>query len=147
MKFSLAMQSIIQTFYFLQTFHGKNYSYPSQKKIIQLLKDHYPVNIKRRQLNTIIKYLEENGYLERGRRIKRDKSGVMVFKSTMYFLKGKAYRWLGVLKSFLDRTGFKLSDRFKKNSKKNAPPAENEQRIPTKEEASKFLKLLFDPLV
>jgi len=82
--------------------HSKHYCYPSQKHIMYLTKKYEKVSMSRRTLNRVIKKLEDEGYIERLRRHTKKKDGSLWLRSTLYKLKGKAYRWLGVLRRWIN---------------------------------------------
>ena len=81
--------------------YNKLYCYPSQEKILDLLKKN-GLKISRRTLNYRLKHLEDMGFFVRQRRIKRDpKTNKFHFQSTLYFLKEKFIKWsLGAVKIF-----------------------------------------------
>jgi len=72
--------------------HGKHYSWPAQKRLVELLKKFYEISISRRTLCRDLRWLEENGFIERVRRHFKNSSGELVLRSTLYFLKRKAYK-------------------------------------------------------
>lgn len=66
-------------------FYGKSYCYPSQRKILGLLaRPGKNVKISLSTLNRRLNVIEGLGYLERRRRIRRDKKLGTVFQSTIY---------------------------------------------------------------
>jgi len=73
---------------------GKEYCFPSQEKMLSLLKDFFGIEICRRTLNYHLKRLETGKYIRRKRRISKGKDGKLVFKSTLYFLGKKAKKWV-----------------------------------------------------
>jgi len=75
---------------------GKGYCYPSQAKILGLLRRFYGVRRSRRSLNRALKRLEELGFFQRIRRHKRGIDGTLVLRSTLYKFKGKLYRYMGL---------------------------------------------------
>jgi hypothetical protein len=142
MKFSLAMQSTINTLHYLSRTNKKDYCYPSQEKVLKILKEIYRVAIRRRQLNYILKYLEEEGYIKRRRRLKQSKEGKIIFNTTLYWLKKKALKYLANLLGAIKRTGFKLIDKKKENQKKEVPPGEDERYLISEEQRFKNLTRL-----
>jgi hypothetical protein len=84
--------SLFQTLIHLSRKYGKKYCYPSQDKIVELLKKYHKVELSRRSLNRWLRYLEDEGYFERKRRITMGDDGRFHFKSTIYIIKGKMFR-------------------------------------------------------
>lgn len=87
---------------------GKNYCFPSQEKLLYLLNRFYGVSICRRTLNYHLSRLTTGGYIHRKRRITKGRDGVLLFKSTLYFLCKQAMRWIARLR----RLSACLSSRF-----------------------------------
>jgi len=78
----------------LSRHHGKKYCYPSQRKIMELLKKRFKIRISIATINRWLLVIEKNGYIKRTRRIRRDKKLGMVFQSTLYQITWKGYRLL-----------------------------------------------------
>lgn len=74
--------------------YGKNYCYPSQKRLTELYHDFTGQIMSRRSLNRHLKALETTGWLTRQRRHKRNALGQLELHSTLYRLTRRAYRWL-----------------------------------------------------
>ena len=147
MKFSIVMASVIQTMHKLESMHYKNYCYPSQKKILKLLEKYYNIDIKRRQLNYVLAYLEREEFIDRKRRLKKSKEGKIVFNTTLYWLKKKAWCYIAKVYGAIKNTGFKLREALKKENKKKIPLEDSERYLVGEEERRKNLKklkLLFD---
>lgn len=142
MRFSMAMQSTINTIHFLSKANGKSYCYPSQEKILKLLADFYGVMIKRRQLNYILAYLQAEGYIERKRRLKASPDGKIIFNTTLYWLKRKAFQHIARIYGAIKRTGFRLFVKASKKQKKEIPPDEYERYLLTEEQRRENLKCL-----
>lgn len=83
--------SIIQG---LSKFHGKKYCYPSQKKVLELLKNRLGIRISIATLNRYLRVIEDKGLLRRIRRLKRDHVKGMIFQSTIYIITYKGYTLL-----------------------------------------------------
>jgi DNA-binding HxlR family transcriptional regulator len=83
--------------------HGKGYCYPSQTHILHLTQKYEKISMSRRTLNRVLKKLETEGYIERVRRHTKTKSGSLWLRSTLYKLQKRAYKWLGVLRSWVNR--------------------------------------------
>jgi len=75
---------------------GKGYCYPSQETVLKLCKRFYGVSRSRRSLNRHLKHLEQSNYFRRVRRHKRAGDGSLLLRSSLYILKGKLYRYLGL---------------------------------------------------
>mgnify|MGYP001069787574 CR=1 FL=1 len=67
--------------------------YPSQEKLVELLRRYHGVNISRRTLNRWLRYLESAGYIRRIRRHRRGEDGRPRFHSTVYVTLKKAFRY------------------------------------------------------
>jgi len=74
--------------------HQKKYCWVSQKRIQELLEKYHSMGISNRTLNRDIKWLEDNGYISRLRRIRVGQGGKLIFCSTLYKFKGKIFNWL-----------------------------------------------------
>jgi len=105
--------SIIQG---LSKFHGKKYCYPSQKKILELLKNRLGIKISIATLNRHLRVIEDKGLLRRIRRLRRDPVKGMIFQSTVYVICYKGYMlltktgvmvWKHVKKVFKKKNGIK----------------------------------------
>ena len=124
MRFSMAMQSTINVIGYLSKANGKNYCFPSQEKILKLLERFYNVSIKRRQLNYILAYLESEDFIQRKRRLKKGSDGKIIFNTTLYWLKQKAWVQLAKVYNVIKRTGLKIKslyDRKKEKEKESMP--------------------------
>uniref|UniRef100_A0A6H1Z7Q6 Uncharacterized protein n=1 Tax=viral metagenome TaxID=1070528 RepID=A0A6H1Z7Q6_9ZZZZ len=108
--------SIIQG---LSKHYGKKYCYPSQIKLLELLKSRVGIKISIATLNRYLRVIEDKGWLRRIRRIKRDPVKGMIFQSTIYIISRKGY-WL------LTNTGVKIWFFAKKVLKKK----EERKRVP-----------------
>ncbi|MCK4786039.1 MAG: hypothetical protein KAV87_19940 [Desulfobacteraceae bacterium] len=80
--------------YGLSKSYGKRYCFPSQKKILELLKTRFKIRISIATINRWLLVIEDGGYIKRTRRIRRDKKLGMVFQSTLYQITWKGYRLL-----------------------------------------------------
>ena len=74
--------------------HQKKYCWASQKKIQQLVDQYHKIGMSNRTLNRDLRWLEDNGYISRTRRIRVDPQGHLVFCSTLYKFTGKLFNWL-----------------------------------------------------
>lgn len=74
--------------------YGKDYCFPSQNKILELLKERFKIAISIATINRWLKVVEMNGYIKRTRRIRHDKKLGMVFQSTLYHITHKGNRLL-----------------------------------------------------
>ena len=74
--------------------HGKKYCFVSQKRLEELLKQYHGFEISNRTLNRDLRWMEDNGYVSRLRRISSNKEGKLVFRSTLYKFTGKLFNWL-----------------------------------------------------
>src|SRR2546429_3424319 len=85
---------LLHALYAIAAKFGKTYCYPSQEKILELLKTHYDISISRRTLNRWLAFLEGEGYIFRTSRHSRGKDGQIHFQSTLYRFGKKALRLL-----------------------------------------------------
>ena len=85
---------LLHALYAIAAKYGKSYCFPSQEKILELLKTHYDISISRRTLNRWLAFLEGEGYIFRTRRHSRGKDGQIHFQSTLYRFGKKALRLL-----------------------------------------------------
>ena len=74
--------------------YKKKYCYPSQAKIIDLLKKYHGFDISRRTLNRDLLELQKEGFITRMRRLRRSRSGALLFSSTLYKFTHKAFKYL-----------------------------------------------------
>jgi len=85
----------------LNSHFKKHYCYPSQRKILRYLHTDHSINCCLRTLNYHLKKLEDLGFIHRIRRISQNPSGLMTFKTTLYIVKQKAYKYLYYIKNKL----------------------------------------------
>lgn len=78
----------------IQRKYNKDYSWPSQNKIIELMDIRQGVRKSRATINRWLRIITDNKYLIRRRRIKRHPQYGIVFKSTLYKITIKGYRML-----------------------------------------------------
>jgi len=86
----------------IQRKYNKDYSFPSQQKIIELMDLRQGVKKSRATLNRWLRVVEDSKYLVRRRRIKRHRLYGMCFKSTLYKVTIKGY-------SLMTRLGVDMS--------------------------------------
>lgn len=102
--------------------YRKGYSYPSQRKIIELLKKRYGIKISIATINRWLLKTEQAGYIKRTRRIRRDKHLGMVFKSTLYEITWVGYKFLvnsGMAAwNEIKSLGARVKEKVKRKSKK-----------------------------
>lgn len=115
-------EKILITLFSIQEKYNKPYCYPAQTKLLELLKKYYGISICRRTLNYHLRYLEDNNFLSRKRRIKRLSDGTLSLSTSLYFITKQAYTYLkgvcrfvvSVLKSRPTWTKqFQLKDKIK----------------------------------
>ena len=87
-------EAIINTLFRVARKYEKAYCYPSQKRILGLLRKFRQLQISRRTLNRRLAELEKEGFFVRVRRHRAGPGGRMVFNSTLFKLGGKAFNWL-----------------------------------------------------
>jgi hypothetical protein len=74
--------------------YQKFYCWVSQKRLEELIEKYHAIGLSNRTLNRDLRWLEDNGYISRLRRIRVDKQGKLVFCSTLYKFTGKLFNWL-----------------------------------------------------
>lgn len=78
----------------IQRKYSKDYSFPSQEKMLELLHLRQGYEKSRATLNRYLKVVQDSKYLIRRRRIRRHPKLGMIFKSTLYKITIKGYRLL-----------------------------------------------------
>jgi len=73
---------------------NKYYCFPSQARILRYLKEVASLTVSRRQLNRILRDIQDGGLIKRTRRHRREKGRGMVFHSTLYEMSIKGYTLL-----------------------------------------------------
>lgn len=100
-------EAVLYTLLAVAKCHKKPYCYPSQGYICKLVKDFYKIDISRRTLNRILKKMEQSRLIERIRRHREGSDGKILFSTTLYKFKGKAFNFLIALdKRMKDLFGF-----------------------------------------
>lgn len=74
--------------------HEGNYSYASQNKYLELLKNIHKINISRRQLNYHLRDMENEGFIKRIKRHVRGEKGMLITKTTAICMTIKGYFFL-----------------------------------------------------
>ncbi len=91
---------IIETLAGLAGHHYRTWSYPTQEKILELLKRFTGRVMSRRTLNRHLKALQDGGWLRRIRRHVHDRKRGFVLRSTCYVIAGRyAARIVRVIKA------------------------------------------------
>jgi len=78
----------------IQRKYNKDYSFPGQEKIIELIHLRQGIRKSRATINRWLRVAEDNKFLIRRRRIKKHHLYGMIFKSTLYKITIKGYRLL-----------------------------------------------------
>ena len=94
-------EKILLTLFALQEKHRKAYSFPSQLKILSLVRHFYGLTPSRRTLNYHLRALEDTGFLTRKRRIKRLADGTLRLATSLYFLTARAFSYLKGICAFV----------------------------------------------
>lgn len=102
------LQAVIETLGSISAKYGKAYCYPSQKTILRLLGEYHGIEISRRTLNRVLRWLENHGYFMRTRRHRAGPDGRILFATTMYTFKKKLFIRLNSLKKWIDRVSSPL---------------------------------------
>jgi len=80
----------------VQRKYKKEYSWPSQEKIIELMDLRQGYKKTRATLNRWLRVMEDGKYIKRTRRIKQDPTHGLIIKSTLYKITIKGYRLLSM---------------------------------------------------
>lgn len=78
----------------IQRKYKKDYSWPSQLKLLELMDMHQGIKKSRATLNRWLRVIQDDKYLNRRRRIKRHPRYGLMFKSTLYKITIKGLRLL-----------------------------------------------------
>lgn len=100
METACKANDILTTLFALFRKYKMDYCYPSQKKLLFLLERWHRCKISIATLNRWLRAMEDEGYIERTRRIKRHPKLGMLFKSTLYHISNTGFwklRMLGVI--------------------------------------------------
>ena len=85
---------ILLTLVKIQRKYQKDYSWPSQSKLIELMDMRQGIKKSRATLNRWLRVAQDNKYVIRRRRMKRHPVYGLMFKSTLYKITIKGYRLL-----------------------------------------------------
>jgi len=130
---------LLNTIDSIQRKAGKNYCYPMQITLSSLVQKYHNVKMSLRTLNRYLRRLEDEGYITRKRRTKKNPDGTTSFTSTLYTLTHKAYNYLG---SLVRKLTHYTKNIFKRPPQKESPgipswmPGPDEGRILAREEVS-----------
>jgi len=83
--------------------YNKGYCYPSQAHIMYLVKKWHKISMSRSTLNRILDQMEDEGWFERVRRLRKGPNGKPLFATTLYKLKAKVFKYLGSLREWLGK--------------------------------------------
>jgi hypothetical protein len=75
----------------------KKYCFVSQRHIEELLEKYHSLCISNRTLNRDLRWLEDNGFISRLRRLRLTREGKFVRDCTLYKFTGKLFNWLYLL--------------------------------------------------
>lgn len=128
-------QSIVFILNYLQGMKNKNYCYPCQKKILEILDKKYGVQICLRTLNYHLANLEKEEYIYRQRRDPLKPNGLLIYQTTLYKLAKKAFSFLANLSLSLKRGYFKVKQFFKPKYISSRKELAEEQTFLSREES------------
>ena len=74
--------------------YKKRYCWVSQERLRQLVGEYGGIWMSRRTLNRDLRFLEDQGWIERIRRHRRGDNGKILYASTLYKFKGKVFNML-----------------------------------------------------
>jgi len=109
--------------------YGKNYCYPSQNKLLLLLKNFYEVTRSRATLNRWLRVLEDEKYIKRVRRHTKDKIRGYIFKSSLYTITLKGYKKLRSMGMDVFKQIKEISDKMFRSKKESAAAAADPRGI------------------
>ena len=117
MQTNIKASPILVLLFKVMATYKKDYCYPSQEKILELLDIRQGIKISKATLNRWLRVSEDEGYFRRRRRLKRDPVYGLMFKSSLYFITLKGCRQL-------TKMGVKCRSLFEKvlNKLKNSLP-------------------------
>jgi hypothetical protein len=87
-------ESILVTLLSVAKKHQKKYCFVSQRRIQELLEKYHSLGISNRTLNRDLRWLEDNKFISRVRRIRVGPGGKLIFCSTLYKFEAKVFNWL-----------------------------------------------------
>jgi len=87
-------QGILFCFTGISMKYQKKYCWVSQERILELIEKYQKLHFSKRTLNRDLRWLEDNGYISRLRRIRIGPDGKFLFCSTLYKFTGKFFNWL-----------------------------------------------------
>lgn len=102
------LQAVAETLGSVSSKYERAYCYPSQETILRLLYEHHDIDISRRTLNRVLRWLEDNLFFKRTRRHRAGPNGRILFATTMYTLKKKLFIRLNSIKKWVDRVSSPL---------------------------------------
>ena len=110
-----AVLEILQSF---NEHYKKRYCYPAQQTILQVLKKRYSLRICTRMLNYWLRDLEDAGWINRLRRLRRGITGKLEFWTTLYKLTSKTMKLIyRKANQMLKLTGKFFKENFGKSPK------------------------------
>ncbi|MEK7180674.1 MAG: hypothetical protein AAB706_04310 [Patescibacteria group bacterium] len=114
-------QGIVKVLIDHQNHFQKSYCYPTQKRVLWCLEVFHGIKISIRTLNYRLKLIEDNKVINRIQRHTRGADGMMLFKSTAYYLGINAMNFFKKIKRFACKTlnlcGLQRLARYYKKSK------------------------------
>ena len=102
------LQAVAETLVAICAKYGKAYCYPGQETVRRLVWERHGIEICRRTLNYIFRWLEDHRYFKRTRRHRAGPNGKILFATTMYELKKKLFIRLNSIKKWVDRVALPL---------------------------------------
>lgn len=102
------LQAVVETISSVCCKHGKAYCYPSQLTILRLVKEYHGIEISRRTLNRVLRWLEDHHYFKRVRRHRAGRDGRILFATTMFVLKKKIFIRLNSIRKWAERVSSPL---------------------------------------
>ena len=80
--------------------HKKGYCFPSQRKMVELIKKYQGVDVSERTVRRWVHWCSRHKYFDVVRRTRRVQHGGRWFTSNLYKLRRKAYAWVRRLEVF-----------------------------------------------
>ena len=143
---SIVDQNIIFTLNHIQGMENKKYCYPSQNKILVILKTIYHNDICLRTLNYHLAKLERLHYIYRKRRNPLNRNGFKVYQTTLYSLSLNAYLFLTSVLNTLKNGYYSIKKFLQRKYISSRKEKEEDQRYLSPDENIRRLKEVINKL-
>lgn len=131
---------ILEILIFLMRKSKKHYCFPTQKKILEILKKRWGICVSRRTLNRYLGCLEREGMIKRVRRHKKGEDGKIKFGSTLYFVLQRGFRFLSRVGEVFRSIGWVWRRKKEGALKKDVVGVQGGEKMIGREELSRRMK-------